>query len=415
MSTPGGPRRGGLRRRTGTLVSGAAVAAVVGALLIAATGGMPSDAAHPGTTNANASTDAASRTAGTGGPDVAAGATTATGTHHSNSSAASAKSKAGTATGTGDTSMTGAVKTATATAHTAGTTNAANATPAGAKAAGTAPGAAPTTPTTTGAAAAPNPNAPCLGTTPLGLAGNWTCTFDDEFDGTSLDTSKWVPQLTSTSGYLNGATACYVDNPDTVSVSGGTLNLSVRQVAPFTCSYPGGSFETSYEAGMVSTYGLFDQTYGAFEVSAKLPAAAVSGLQETMWLYPQNLTYGPWPSSGEIDFAEFFSQYPNLDVPYVHYANSSSDPGVTAYDCTLDQSSFNTYEVDWESGTITVLYNGRTCLVDHPTTGSEPFDQPFFIALTQALGVDTNAFSAASTPLPATTQVDWVRAWSRSS
>jgi hypothetical protein len=35
------------------------------------------------------------------------------------------------------------------------------------------------------------------------------------------------------------------------------------------------------------------------------------------------------------------------------------------------------------------------------------------IALTQALGVGTNAFSAA-TALPATTQVDWVRAWSPS-
>ncbi len=68
----------------------------------------------------------------------------------------------------------------------------------------------------------------------------------------------------------------------------------------------------------------------------------------------------------------------------------------------------------WQRGTITVLYNGNTCLVDNPTRGAAPFDQPFFIALTQALGVDTNAFSASTTPLPATTQIDWVRAWSPS-
>ncbi len=117
----------------------------------------------------------------------------------------------------------------------------------------------------------------------------------------------------------------------------------------------------------------------------------------------------------DIDFAEFYSQYPGLDVPYVHYAGSASDPDVTAYDCTLNQATFNTYEVDWAPGTITVLYNGQTCLVDHPTTGSEPFDQPFFMALTQALGVGTNAFSASSTPLPATAQVDWVVAGSPSS
>ena len=36
-----------------------------------------------------------------------------------------------------------------------------------------------------------------------------------------------------------------------------------------------------------------------------------------------------WPASGEIDFAEFYSQYPNLDVPFIHYNYSSTDPNVT--------------------------------------------------------------------------------------
>jgi hypothetical protein len=40
-----------------------------------------------------------------------------------------------------------------------------------------------------------------------------------------------------------------------------------------------------------------------------------------------------------------------------------------------------------------------------------PFDQPFFIALTQALGVGTNSFNPATTPLPATTSIDYVRVW----
>ncbi|HEX4127600.1 MAG TPA: glycoside hydrolase family 16 protein [Acidimicrobiales bacterium] len=251
----------------------------------------------------------------------------------------------------------------------------------------------------------------CQGTTPLGLPGTWNCTFDDEFNGTTLNTNNWLPQDTAASGYVNGATACYVNGPDTISVSGGDLNLTARQVAPFTCQDGSNTFTTSYEAGMVSTSGLFDQTYGAYEVSAKLPPSVVQGLQETFWLYPQALTYGPWPASGEIDFAEFYSQFPGLDVPYIHYAQSSTDLNATAYDCVINQNAFNTYGVDWTPTSITVLYNGRPCLVDTPTTGSEPFNQPFFIALTQALGVGTNAFTPGVTELPATTQVDWVRAW----
>ncbi len=404
MPTLDGPRRRG--QRVGTLVSGAAVALVIGALVVAASGASPTAAARltASTTSTPASSASASTHGGSTTSDHGASSTTAgrggTTTNSTSGAPQAAGATGATAKATPATGLTGA-----GIAHGASGTNAA--------AAGSSADPGPSTSTTSGAAAT-NADQPCQGTTPLGLGGNWSCTFDDEFNGATLETSKWVPQVTSTSGYLNGATACYLDTPDTVSVSGGTLNLGVRQVAPFTCSYPGGSFTTSYEAGMVSTYGLFDQTYGAFEVSAKLPAAAVDGLQETMWLYPQDLNAGAGSSPAEIDFAEFFSQYPGLDVPYIHYANSSSDPYVTAYDCSLDQNAFNTYEVDWQPGTITVLYNGKTCLVDHPTTGSAPFDKPFFIALTQALGVGTNAFSAPSTPLPATTQVDWVRAWSPS-
>jgi beta-glucanase (GH16 family) len=250
----------------------------------------------------------------------------------------------------------------------------------------------------------------CQGTTPLGLSGTWKCTFDDEFNGTALNTGQWVPQLTADSAYVAGPD-CYVDNPGTISVSGGNLDLSVRKVAPFTCVDPAGNFTSDYEAGMVSTYGLFDQTYGAFEVDAKLPSSTVSGLQETFWLYPQTLKYGAWPNSGEIDFAEFYSEYRGYDVPVIHYANSSNDPNVTSYGCILNQDNFNTYGVDWTPTSITVLYNGEICLVDHPTTGSVPFDEPFFIALTQALGIGTDA-PTATAPTTATTQVNWVRAWS---
>jgi beta-glucanase (GH16 family) len=270
---------------------------------------------------------------------------------------------------------------------------------------------------------APQAPAPtCGGVAPLGVSGTWTCSFDDEFTGTSLDASNWVPQVTSNSGYVTGggsSEVCYENSPNNISVSGGYLNLTVlKTAAPFVCDDPFGDFSTQYTGGMVSTYGLFSQTYGVFEVSAKLPAATIKGLQETLWLYPQNETkYGAWPASGEIDFAEFYSEYPTLDIPYIHYNEAKSDPNVTSYNCTIPENQFNTYGVDWTSSSITVLYNGKTCLVDkwdpaYPETAPEPFNQPFFIALTQALGVDTDAFEPGTTPLPATTQVDWVRAWS---
>jgi beta-glucanase (GH16 family) len=245
--------------------------------------------------------------------------------------------------------------------------------------------------------------------------GVWRCSFDDEFNGSALDTTKWVPQQTALSGFHSGP-ECFVNSPSNISESGGTLNLTVRATAaPFSC---GGLYTTQYTSGSVSSYGLFAQAYGRFEVRAKLPAATVRGLQESFWLWPQNATrYGTtWPDSGEIDIAEAYSGYPGYAIPYVHYVAAAPDPHVTSYSCRItDPTAFHTYTAVWTTSTIAISYDGATCLVDswnpYGLTKPAPFDQPFMLALTQGLGIGTNAFDPSITPLPATTQIDYVRVW----
>lgn len=264
------------------------------------------------------------------------------------------------------------------------------------------------------------PAAPSCGTTIYKSVGvPWTCTFDDEFGGTSLDGSKWIAQETANSGYTSGPTACFVNSPNNISVANGTLNLTVRkEAAPFTCTDPAGDFTTQYTSGMVSTYGRFGQAYGRFEVRAKLPAATVAGLQESIWLWPVNpYKFGAWPGSGEIDIAEIYSQYADRAIPYIHYNAGAFDPNVTNTSCFISNAAaFHSYAVEWTTSTLKIVYDGTTCLVDTwnpaaPLISPPPFDQPFIIALTQALGIGNNAFDPATTPLPATTSVDYVRVW----
>lgn len=279
----------------------------------------------------------------------------------------------------------------------------------------------PPTTTSTAAPAAPAVPAPsdseCGGQPTVDVTDQtWPCSFDEEFNGTTLDTSKWVVQQTADGGYHSGL-ECFEDSPDNVSVSGGTLHLTVEESASsFLC--PGEPpYATQYTSGMVSTYQHFTQTDGLFEVRAKISGATTQGLQSSFWLYPAQPTYGAWPASGEIDIAELFSEYPTLAIPFVHYDNSASDPAATNDHCVIgDPSQFHTYAVQWTPQSLTFLYDGQSCLVDHWTSASPlidpaPFNEPFYICLTQALGIGTNDFMPGSTPLPATTSVDWVRAW----
>jgi beta-glucanase (GH16 family) len=248
--------------------------------------------------------------------------------------------------------------------------------------------------------------------------GNWQCTFDDEFSSNTLDTTKWTIQQTSNSGYHSGK-ECFTASPNNVSIANGVLSLTARkEAAQFYCASPLIGYLTSYTSGMVSTKGKFSQAYGRFEVRAKLPPATIKGLQESFWLWPDNSTkYGLlWPQSGEIDIAEVYSQYADRAIPYIHYTAGAVDPNVTNNYCLIsDISQFHSYVVEWTPNTITVIYDGTTCLVDSWTPGfikkPAPFDQPFFVNLTQALGITTNAFDPTTTPLPATTQVDYVRVW----
>jgi beta-glucanase (GH16 family) len=269
----------------------------------------------------------------------------------------------------------------------------------------------------------------CGGETLLAKSGGgaWTCAFDDEFDAstgdaTALNTSWWTPQISATSGFTTGpagSTVCYVDSPNNISVSGGALHLTVRKEATSsTC----GQASTPYSGGMVSTDSSFSQAYGRFEVRALLPQTTVAGLQETLWLWPvDDTSYGAWPASGEIDFSEFYSQYYWLDVPYIHYdystTNAATDTNVvTKYNCEIPLSQYNDYAVTWSPGSITITINGNTCMTDDYAadgglSSHAPFDKPFFVILTQALGIGTNAFQPGTTPLPATTSIDYVRVW----
>lgn len=242
---------------------------------------------------------------------------------------------------------------------------------------------------------------------PSGAA--WRCTFADEFSGTSLDTRKWTVQTTPTDQ------ECFVNSPRNVAVANGVLSLTTRkETSPVTC----GSMTTPYTSGMVSGFGKYSQTFGRFEIRAKFPAAKVAGLHGALWMWPVDATkYGAWPTSGEIDIAELYTSYPDRVIPYVHYWSQPDDTSVTNNYCMVaDVSAFHTYVLEWTARKITISIDGATC-IDHtinavsPTGVSGPFANPFFIALTQMLGVGGNSRST-STPLPATTQVDYVRAWS---
>ncbi len=240
----------------------------------------------------------------------------------------------------------------------------------------------------------------------------WKCTFSDNFDGIDLDRAKWLPQT----NFVNGSDtvyACYIDDPAVISVSGGMLNLSVKEMAQPVAGCPSNRAGSRYAAGQITTYYLFSQKYGRFEARIKVPLASAPGLQEAFWLWPDVRYHSTalYPLSGEIDIVETYSQHPNLAIPFLHYSADllGQLPGVnTAWTCQANRGEWNTYALEWTANRLEVLVNGQSCLVNN--SNDPAFDKRYIIALTQALGTGANAYGGVGM-LPATSQIDYVRVW----
>jgi hypothetical protein len=286
----------------------------------------------------------------------------------------------------------------------------------------------------------------CGGEVPLEAkpgGGTWSCVFNDEFEDGALNPTYWSAQTAITSG-PSAHPACF--GTDGITVTGGQLHLAAKVLpAPVQCGTSstysqmvGSQVWNNVVAGNAPT---FSQTYGRYEVEARLPAlhgtaagtvglpegtatGGLPGLQETFWLWPNTFLYGPEPISGEMDFAEFYSGAGNVNVPAMHYLGS--DDGAYG-SCNLgNPGDFNTYVFDWSPGTLTTYVDGTLCKTVNynavlPLNAYGPFDKPFYLTLTQAFGIPiTNKGKTFDntypTPAPGdsasySTDIKYVRVW----
>jgi beta-glucanase (GH16 family) len=184
----------------------------------------------------------------------------------------------------------------------------------------------------------------------------WQLVFEDDFDGDSLDESKWnieegdgCPDLC---GWGNNEQQIYSE--DNITVADGILTIQGREEADGT-----------FTSARINTKGKFDFRYGKVEVKARLPAG--QGTWPAIWMLHSDPTiYGPWPLSGEIDIMEAF----NLGVDdnnsirsSTHYGLPTQPPeGTTAaYDpagFSPDMTSY-VYTMEWERDKIRFYVDGE--------------------------------------------------------
>ncbi|PKP97165.1 MAG: hypothetical protein CVT76_05090, partial [Alphaproteobacteria bacterium HGW-Alphaproteobacteria-15] len=251
---------------------------------------------------------------------------------------------------------------------------------------------------------------------PLEGAG-WELAWADEFDGDSLDRSKWTPEVSCWGGG-NFERQCYTDRPENIAVEGGMLLLKARKERftgparpPEIAENPNPQLTQSYTSGKVRTRGLHAWRYGRIEVRAKVPPG--QGPWSAVWMMPDDDAYGRWPLSGEIDILEAVNigakcklcdggRGENRTISALHFGdlpprNRLVDGRTTLPDGALPSDDFHVYAVEWGEGLIRFLVDDHvhlTVTADQWDSASPhakgnaaaPFDQPFYVMANLAVG-----------------------------
>jgi beta-glucanase (GH16 family) len=234
----------------------------------------------------------------------------------------------------------------------------------------------------------------------------WNLVWADEFNGNSLDLTKWSYQ-TGGAGWGNNELQNYTDRFDNTQVSAGTLKIIAKSE-----SFGG----NDYTSARIRTINKADFKYGRIEMYAKLPET--QGIWPAFWMMPSENVFGAWPAGGEIDIMEVLGHQPNITYGTIHTANPSGGVLSSTSTYTLPSGSFasgfHTFAIEWEPTAIR-WYIDNTLFATKTPAQLAPwrFTEFFHIILNVAVGGNWPGVPNATTVFPQQMEVDYVRVYQK--
>lgn len=234
---------------------------------------------------------------------------------------------------------------------------------------------------------------------------NWQLVWQDEFNVEGApDATKWTYQ-TGGGGWGNAELQTYTDLPANIVVEDGFLKITAQKNGD------------TFTSARINTKGLFEQEYGRFEASIKMPWGP--GIWPAFWLLGADIDQKPWPQCGEIDIMEYKGQEPNRIHGTIHGPGLFGGNPITktfGLENARFDTDFHLFAVESSEGTIdfyvdNTLYNRITKAEVESKGGEWVYDHPFFILLNLAVGGNYVGFPTSETTFPQTLEVDYVRVY----
>jgi len=183
----------------------------------------------------------------------------------------------------------------------------------------------------------------CIAQNPIENEG-WTLTFNDEFNDTVLDKSKWQDFFYW--GGRNYDKDIVYYGPDQFEFSDSSLLIKAekKELSP----------GIPYVSGLLDGNKSFKQRYGFFEIRSKNPKG--TGFWPAFWL----VSTEQWPP--EIDIFEFYTSHPANWSTSLHWKNKQGKNKRQTKNYKIDANSstdFQIYAIEWTPKKISWYYNNK--------------------------------------------------------
>ncbi len=254
---------------------------------------------------------------------------------------------------------------------------------------------------------------------PETLPDGWSLDWNDEFNGSKLDTKKWQHEL----GVIRNQDAVQTYTKDCVKVRGGKLILISKAKETKNATYApkkqGWMHQLKtmpYASGSVTTRDVKHFTCpGRLEISAKIPKA--KGVWPALWTMHVN-QYG-WPANGEIDILEHISQEPSTCYSIFRWgANGTNQEHKVIRTTNIPDYSkdFHKYVLEWDEETMRILIDdkevGRVAMAEaNYPDGNNPLRTPCYLIMNTA--IDGWAEAPDASQYPVQFEIDYVRYYTK--
>jgi hypothetical protein len=196
-------------------------------------------------------------------------------------------------------------------------------------------------------------------------------------------------------GWLDTTQVCTYEPSQTLSVSGGIMNMFIHTASDGTCmtAVPEPILPDPVDSSNGQLYGMY---------SVRMESDPVPGYKTAFALWPDSEN---WPGDGEIDFPE--GELDGDSWAYMHYQGATSGSQQDAYDTGTTYTGWHTYTIEWTPSYVKFLIDGN--VIGDSTNASLIPDTPMhWIMQTESdLDGDKPASSAQGN-----LQIAWVEIWS---